>query len=75
MKFKVGQTVVLARKSRGYTVKLGDTAKINKTSSFPGNICVVWVKKTCQGNGSYPAKDFEPVIEIGEQLKFSFMSE
>ena len=71
MKFKIGQTVRLIN-NNGFAAFIGATAVVTDITSRW--LYVAWkTKHNGQGNGGYCAREFEPAIEVGEQLVFSFM--
>ena len=72
MKFKIGQTVRLI-KNDDMAAEIGATAVVADIGEW---LSVIWkTKYHNQGNGGYYSEQFEPAIEVGEQLQFSFMSE
>jgi len=77
MKFRPGQTLKLVR-DIGMAAKVGATVKVVGYSNSRGRewLQVEWLTNYFgQGNGGYPEEWFEPKIQVGEQLEFSFMLE
>jgi len=82
MNFKVGQIVKLKEDclSRGYRACSKDRAIVIKKIFLQNDseqILIKWMRTTNhhlqQSDGYYNVVDFEPVIQVGEQLLFDFM--